>query len=45
MIPLVKETISNEEIELLADWLRSHPRLTKGDLTLQFEDKWSDLIG
>ena len=45
MIPLVKDTISNEEIELLADWLRSHPRLTKGELTLQFEDKWSDLIG
>jgi CDP-4-dehydro-6-deoxyglucose reductase, E1 len=45
MIPLVKNTISNHEIDLLADWLRGHPRLTKGELTLQFEDKWSDLLG
>lgn len=45
MIPLVKNTISNEEVDRLADWLRGHPRLTKGDLTLEFEDKWSELIG
>jgi CDP-6-deoxy-D-xylo-4-hexulose-3-dehydrase len=45
MIPLVKNTISNSEIDLLADWLRGHPRLTKGELTLQFENKWSELIG
>ena len=45
MIPLVKNTISNHEIDLLADWLREHPRLTKGELTLKFEDKWSELIG
>lgn len=45
MIPLVKNTISDREIDLLADWLRGYPRLTKGELTIQFEDKWSELIG
>lgn len=44
-VSLVKNTISNEEIDLLIEWLRKHPRLTKGDLTLEFERKWSEFIG
>jgi CDP-6-deoxy-D-xylo-4-hexulose-3-dehydrase len=45
MIPLVKDTISNQEIDLLSEWLSKYPRLTKGELTLEFENKWSDLLG
>ena len=45
MIPLVKNTISNEEIDQLISWLKNYPRLTKGDLTIQFENKWSDFLG
>jgi CDP-6-deoxy-D-xylo-4-hexulose-3-dehydrase len=29
----------------LIDWLRTSPRLTKGDLTPQVEKKWADYIG
>ena len=45
MIPLVQNTITHEEIDALADWLRTHPRLTKGDLCLEFENKWSEFLG
>lgn len=44
-IPLVKDTISREELIALSDWLRSFPRLTKGELTLEFEEKWSEWQG
>ena len=43
--PLAKETINGEDIEALIGWLRSEPRLTKGELTLQLEKKWADYIG
>ena len=39
--PLVKDTIKNLEIDNLRDWLGTYPQLTKGDLTLKFEQKWS----
>ncbi len=45
MIPLVKNTISNFEIDLLSDWLDTYPRLTKGDVTLEFESLWAEKIG
>jgi CDP-4-dehydro-6-deoxyglucose reductase, E1 len=43
--PLAMETIDNEDIDALCNWLREYPRLTKGDLTLQFEQEWADYIG
>jgi CDP-6-deoxy-D-xylo-4-hexulose-3-dehydrase len=43
--PLAKETINSEDIDALCDWLKSYPRLTKGDLTWQVEEKWSNYIG
>ena len=43
--PLAKETIDNKDIDALCDWLKSYPRLTKGDLTLQLEQEWADYIG
>lgn len=45
MISLIKNTISNEEIDSLIGWLQTYPRLTKGDLTIQFEKDWSEYLG
>lgn len=40
-VPLVRDTISREEIDQLTAWLGTYPRLTKGENTLRFEDEWS----
>tara|TARA_R110002020_G_scaffold238255_4_gene450722 strand:+ start:695 stop:1849 length:1155 start_codon:yes stop_codon:yes gene_type:complete len=45
MIKLVNDTISNDEILSLVDWLKTFPRLTKGELTGQYEKLWSDKLG
>jgi CDP-6-deoxy-D-xylo-4-hexulose-3-dehydrase len=45
MIPLVKDTISNEEIDSLIEWLKTYPHLTKGNLTLEYEKEWSNYLG
>jgi len=45
MITLVKDTIDDKDIDNLIDWLRTYPRLTKGPLTLQLEEKFSDWLG
>lgn len=44
-ISLVKDTINEDDINSLIRWLKTNPRLTKGDLTLQFEKKWSEWLG
>jgi CDP-6-deoxy-D-xylo-4-hexulose-3-dehydrase len=43
--PLAMETISDEDIDALSDWLKSYPKLTKGNLTLEFEKLWAEYIG
>ena len=43
--PLAKETINNEDIDALCDWLKSYPRLTKGSLTWKVEEDWANYIG
>ena len=43
--PLAKETINDEDIDALCGWLKTYPRLTKGNLTLEGEDKWANFIG
>ena len=47
MIKLVSDTIDKNDINNLVDWLSQDeiPRLTKGDITIEFEKKWSDKIG
>jgi len=45
MITLVKDTIDNNDIDQLVDWLKTYPRLTKGPLTLELEEKWSNWLG
>lgn len=42
---LAKETIDNEDIDALCQWLKTYPRLTKGKLTLEFEEKWASYVG
>jgi len=44
-IDLVQDTIDNQDIESLISWLSTYPRLTKGPMTLQFEQNWSEWIG
>lgn len=45
MIELVKDTIDKKDINQLIKWLRTYPRLTKGELTTKFEEKWSRMLG
>jgi CDP-6-deoxy-D-xylo-4-hexulose-3-dehydrase len=44
-IKLVKDTITNNEIDNLCKWLSTYPKLTKGPLTEEFEQKWSEWQG
>ena len=44
-INLVKDTIDSDDIKKLISWLETNPRLTKGELTVQFEKEWSDWLG
>jgi len=44
-ISLIKDTIDNNDIDKLINWLKKYPRLTKGKLTKEFESKWSSYIG
>jgi len=45
MITLVKDTIDNNDIDRLIDWLKTYPRLTKGKVTLDFEQKFTNWLG
>ena len=45
MIKLVNNTISDSEIDSLCDWLKTRPKLTKGELTETYEKLWSEKIG
>ena len=45
MITLAKDTINNKDIDRLIDWLKTYPRLTKGKVTLELEEKWSKWLG
>lgn len=47
MIRLVKDTIDRNDINSLIEWLSKDeiPRLTKGELTLELENKWANKIG
>lgn len=45
MIPLVKDTIDKKDIDELIEWLQTYPHLTKGELTIEFEKRWSSMLG
>jgi CDP-6-deoxy-D-xylo-4-hexulose-3-dehydrase len=44
-IPLQRDTINNTDIDRLIEWLKTYPRLTKGNVTLEFEKKWAKWLG
>ena len=47
MIKLVSDTIDRQDISALIEWLQQDPipRLTKGELTKELEEKWAKKIG
>jgi CDP-6-deoxy-D-xylo-4-hexulose-3-dehydrase len=47
MIKLVNDTINKDDIKALVEWLSQDeiPKLTKGELTVELEKKWSQFIG
>ena len=47
MIKLVSDTIDKQDINSLIEWLSQDeiPKLTKGELTVELEKKWSNKIG
>ena len=45
MIPLTKDTIDKKDIDRLIEWLKTYPHLTKGEKTLEYEEKWSNFLG
>ncbi|MEE8349950.1 MAG: DegT/DnrJ/EryC1/StrS family aminotransferase [Acidobacteriota bacterium] len=42
---LAEDTIDEEDIDHLIEWLKTYPRLTQGEITRQFEDRWSQWLG
>ena len=44
-INLVKDTIDEQDIDSLIEWLKGYPRLTKGKLNLEFEKKFAKWMG
>lgn len=45
MIKLASETIDKNDIGKLVNWLKKYPKLTQGELTKKFENKFADWIG
>jgi CDP-6-deoxy-D-xylo-4-hexulose-3-dehydrase len=44
-IKLVNDTINHKDLSDLINWLKTNPKLTKGDLTIEFEKEWSKWLG
>ncbi|MEE2821368.1 MAG: DegT/DnrJ/EryC1/StrS family aminotransferase [Acidobacteriota bacterium] len=42
---LAEDTIDESDIDHLISWLQTYPRLTKGEVTFEFEQKWSHWLG
>lgn len=42
---LAEDTIDRKDIASLTRWLKTSPRLTKGALTIRFEERWSHWVG
>ena len=43
--PLAQDTVDREDLHHLIEWLKTNPRLTKGEVTVAFENKWSRWLG
>lgn len=44
-IKLAEATIDEQDMDALAEWLKTYPRLTKGPLTLEYEQEFSNWLG
>tara|TARA_R110001592_G_scaffold188358_4_gene433528 strand:+ start:3751 stop:4914 length:1164 start_codon:yes stop_codon:yes gene_type:complete len=44
-IPLTRDTIDYDDLKHISDWILSVPRLTKGNVTIEFEKKWAEWTG
>lgn len=44
-IKLVQDTIDNKDVDQLIEWLKTYPKLTKGPLTIELEEKFAKWIG
>jgi CDP-4-dehydro-6-deoxyglucose reductase, E1 len=42
---LAEDTIDSHDIDRLITWLKTYPRLTKGQVTVDFEERWSRWLG
>ena len=42
---LAEDTINRQDVDRLIGWLKTYPHLTKGPLTVEFEEKWSRWLG
>ena len=42
---LAEDTINAADLDALADWLRTNPRMTQGELVRRFEDEWASWVG
>lgn len=42
---LAEDTIDHQDMGRVIEWLKTYPRLTKGKVTVQFEEKWSRWAG
>ena len=43
-ITLAGDTIDKNDIDRLIEWLKTYPRLTKGPVTIDYEEKWSKYL-
>jgi CDP-6-deoxy-D-xylo-4-hexulose-3-dehydrase len=44
LIKLINDTINQNDLDALSEWIKTNPRLTKGKLTTQFEQEFSNYI-
>lgn len=42
---MAEDTINAEDLQELADWLRTNPWLTQGPLVREFEERWANWLG
>jgi CDP-6-deoxy-D-xylo-4-hexulose-3-dehydrase len=43
-IPLAKDTIDVDDFNALCDWLKTYPKLTKGEQTIIYEEKYAKSV-
>jgi CDP-4-dehydro-6-deoxyglucose reductase, E1 len=44
-VPLTQDTIDDSDMQALSEWIASHPWMTMGPKTREFEKRWAEWIG